>query len=349
MVELKYRLSFNTPAFLGNAEQQAQWRTPPIKALIRQWWRVVKAPQVEYDHRRLLDAENRLFGAAGEDQQPWGRSKVILRLDHWSTGTLMPPKGEFVEHRESPVKKVAANTYLGYGPIGANKDRTALDPAKAQNVLRLRVLERDAEQEVMRAINLAAWFGGLGSRSRNALGSLHWAADGDTPMIEPLTPQGLQGVSVDYSRALKMDWPHAVGTDGSGCLIWWTRRHRDWMSVMKELARLKIELRTSKFFEFTSGGNSGHPQPLARHVLAYPAGGKHPVGASGWGKDGRMANQLRLRVHKDGDGCRGLIVHVPCGVPSHMRSSVRLPDEQLVWATVHRFFDNRQELTRLGG
>ena len=43
MLTLHYTLSFNTPAFLGNAEQQAQWRTPPIKALIRQWWRVVKA------------------------------------------------------------------------------------------------------------------------------------------------------------------------------------------------------------------------------------------------------------------------------------------------------------------
>lgn len=44
MINLTYRVSFNTPAFLGNAEQQAQWRTPPFKALLRQWWRVVKAP-----------------------------------------------------------------------------------------------------------------------------------------------------------------------------------------------------------------------------------------------------------------------------------------------------------------
>jgi CRISPR-associated protein Cmr1 len=112
---------------------------------------------------------------------------------------------------------------------------------------------------------------------------------------------------------------------------------------------LKIALRTSPPFEFKSGGHFGHPQPLARHVLAYPAGGKHAVDAKGWGKDGRMANQLRLRLHREAGGFRGVIVHVPCGVPSHMRSSVRLPDEQLVWQTVHRFFDNRQELTRLEG
>jgi len=33
--ELSYQLSFNTPAFLGNAEQQAQWRTPLFKALLK--------------------------------------------------------------------------------------------------------------------------------------------------------------------------------------------------------------------------------------------------------------------------------------------------------------------------
>ncbi len=43
MRELTYQVSFNTPAFLGNAEQQDQWRTPTFKAMQRQWWRMVKA------------------------------------------------------------------------------------------------------------------------------------------------------------------------------------------------------------------------------------------------------------------------------------------------------------------
>ena len=40
MQKLEYELSFLTPAFLGNAAQAGQWRTPPIKTLIRQWWRM---------------------------------------------------------------------------------------------------------------------------------------------------------------------------------------------------------------------------------------------------------------------------------------------------------------------
>jgi hypothetical protein len=31
MKKLEYTVSFTTPAFLGNAEQQTQWRTPPFK------------------------------------------------------------------------------------------------------------------------------------------------------------------------------------------------------------------------------------------------------------------------------------------------------------------------------
>ena len=40
MLTRTYTLRFLTPAFLGNADQNGQWRTPPIKALLRQWWRV---------------------------------------------------------------------------------------------------------------------------------------------------------------------------------------------------------------------------------------------------------------------------------------------------------------------
>lgn len=49
MKELRYTVRFNTPAFLGNAEQAGQWRTPPFKALLRQWWRVAYAAERNFD------------------------------------------------------------------------------------------------------------------------------------------------------------------------------------------------------------------------------------------------------------------------------------------------------------
>jgi CRISPR-associated protein Cmr1 len=38
MTETSYTVRFVTPAFLGDADQKGRWRTPPFKALIRQWW-----------------------------------------------------------------------------------------------------------------------------------------------------------------------------------------------------------------------------------------------------------------------------------------------------------------------
>ena len=60
MIERSYHLTFNTPAFLGNAEQAGQWRTPPIKALLRQWWRVVYA--AEHPNGVSVDAMRRAEG-----------------------------------------------------------------------------------------------------------------------------------------------------------------------------------------------------------------------------------------------------------------------------------------------
>lgn len=92
MTKLEYQVSFTTPAFLGNAEQQAQWRTPPFKALLRQWWRVAKAKESGYDHLRLREAEGLLFGNAWLEpvngKARHRRSDVRIRLVPWEDGTL---------------------------------------------------------------------------------------------------------------------------------------------------------------------------------------------------------------------------------------------------------------------
>jgi len=87
MVQQHYTLSFITPAFLGNAEQQGQWRTPPFKALLRQWWRVAAAKSHDYNHERLREAEGRLFGNAWIEND-FRKSEVRLRLDAWDMGRL---------------------------------------------------------------------------------------------------------------------------------------------------------------------------------------------------------------------------------------------------------------------
>ena len=369
MRELIYQVSFNTPAFLGNAEQQAQWRTPPFKALLRQWWRVVKAPEVGYDHRKLLKLENALFGSA-LDGDGSSRSQVRLRLSAWDEGTLSRvPNGEMVSHDEVPSKQVGANLYLGYGPIGG-QTRSAIDVKVPAQTFKIRCPEEhaDALQKVMQ---LSAWFGTLGSRSRNGWGSLEITSFDDTPILgfnALSSKDSIQNISQPrpLSDCLTTEWRHAVGASDAGVPTIWRLfklgpknnegkttlvSFTSWEEVMKELARIKIAVRTAPYFKFQNGGNQGHSSPLPRHVLSYPTGSKHSVNASSWGQSGRMANQVLFKVHRREAGFAATIAHFPTRIPQHMVGHLHLPDQVAVWQEVHRLLDAERKngLQRMKG
>ncbi len=89
MEKLAYTVRFTTPSFLGNAQQSGQWRTPPLKALLRQWWRVVWAAKHRYptDVRDMRRDEGLLFGDAGREGAAF-RSSVRIRLSRWSNGKV---------------------------------------------------------------------------------------------------------------------------------------------------------------------------------------------------------------------------------------------------------------------
>lgn len=345
MTKLEYTVTFNTPAFLGNAEQQAQWRTPPFKALLRQWWRVVKAREVEYDHRRLLQEENRLFGAAADDGGGSHRSLVRFRLSAWSEGALKQwPNGESrlehpeVKNPEGRPRPVGAQLYLGYGPLTYRQGNTALNnnPIRTaindQTTTKLSLtLPEDFGPEITKSIQLAAWFGTLGSRSRNGWGALQLSGE-NIETIDSLIPAKLEAFVRNLNACLQLDWPHAIGGDGKGPLVWKTPPLNTWREAMKELARLKIAFRTQ--FKFTKPGVND------RHILAYPVT-KHNIPA--WGNQARLANQIRFKVAKTGDKYLGIIVHLPCRLPDQMASRLHgLPNQVSVWQSVHKVLD--QEL-----
>lgn len=362
MRKLEYTVRFTTPAFLGNAEQKGQWRTPPFKALIRQWWRVVKARDFSYDHHRLLEAEKRLFGAAAEEGKPWGRSKVLIRLDEWREGTLSHVDRRLtVYHPEAGDgqggREMGANLYLGYGPV--NSERSAIASDATPTKLQIRCPEENLD-ELQVAMQLAAWFGTLGSRSRNGWGALQLEGESVKGFAD-LDTDTVMSVAVArmLSDCLDRDWPHALGSDADGApLVWRLLRVREsekgqkqlvafdtWQEVMRELARIKIAFRTSGFFEFNGGGTGGHPVPQARHILAYPAGRNHTVAAQGWAHDGRLASQLRFKLLRHGTGYAGVIAHFPCALPAHMAVAFPsgLPDQLAVWQEIHRLLGEERK------
>ncbi|MEY4979617.1 MAG: hypothetical protein RLZZ352_1887 [Pseudomonadota bacterium] len=366
MQTLTYQVSFNTPAFLGNAEQQAQWRTPPFKALIRQWWRVVKAPQVGYDHKKLLALENALFGAAFDDGEAKShRSRIQLRLSGWGLGVLtqLPAMATHthpeVKTREGKPVAVDTAVYLGFGPVTLHGMRKAIAPNTDPLELKLRCPEADAP-DIRKAMQLAAWFGTLGSRSRNGWGSLHLEGEGLTALDglcdSKLAEQApLRTLTAALGDRLAAQWPHSVGLcDDNRPAVWrvFARRDTDqgkyigfadWKTAMERLAALKIGFRTQ--FKFNSG--KPHLRVEDRHVLAYPVTNHDLALTRDRSKpnSARLASQMRFKVVQNKAGeCFGLITHLPCTMPTAFfgDSGIRPPDlsQQIeVWQQVHAFLN----------
>jgi CRISPR-associated protein Cmr1 len=361
MIKNSYRLQLATPAFLGDADQKGAWRTPPLKALIREWWRIAVAPEVGYDVAMLKAREKALFGTAADDSREGNhKSQIRLALKHWNEGGLSDwgkvnpsaggkPGGDpKVKHPEVQFGggMVGSQLYLGYGPLVLEKGnpnvklkKGAALQAEEENTLTLAHLEANAD-ELQRALALAHWFGTIGGRSRNGWGSLAWEALTDSPTLPVLSKATLEqtGCARPLTRCLELDWPHAIGSDGKSVLVWQGKQtFANWRDAMKFLAQTKIDFRVA--LGFNSGDNSPKVEP--RHVIAYPVT-KHHVAQ--WGRNVRLANTLRFKLQAESDGTlHALIYHTPC-MPTLLHHGIDVLD---TWQRVHRHLDANPQLIRL--
>lgn len=335
---------FLTPAFLGDAEQKGRWRTPPFKALLRQWWRVAYAAAKNFNVNVLdmREIEGRLFGNAwltrrenGREKLAAERSKVRLRLSGWDQGTLPNWTGleaQGMPHPEVQRQSIGPHLYLGYGPLAFAQGGTALQrvPAiKAGESADLYIAVPKGEASpIEQALYLMHLYGAAGGRSRNGWGSfvLEWA-NGDWPPDFKLPIRSWQ-------QALAFDWPHAIGADGQGPLIWQTTEpSTDWKHVMRTLALIRMAVRT----QFLFSAPEPHQAPEERHWLAYPVTNHE---CRPWGKNLRLPNTLRCKVRpseKKPDELVGVVFHVPCLPPPEFAPQ-RAQIEQ-VWVKVHALLD----------
>lgn len=355
MKQLNYTLSFTTPAFLGNAEQNGQWRTPPIKALIRQWWRVAYAAEHQFrvNANDMRTEEGLLLGHAwlDTDRDSHGtkvaarKSLVRLRLDNWERGKLKSWAGPDVsvphpevKNREGRLTAVGSQLYLGYGPLvfrnGTALKSNAAIQAGEQAVLSIAVPDEYAPR-IEQALMLMDRYGTSGGRSRNGWGSFELTPLAGTPALEgasPLRP---------WREALDKDWPHALGQDETGAQVWQTTPCGDWKALMREMAIIKIGLRRLFLFPEVRPDGEVHE----RHWLSYPVT-KHNVRA--WDRNKlRLPNSLCFKIRGTPDGkLVGVIFHVPCLPPPEFHPDRRSIES--VWQRVHGFLDApAQKLTRI--
>lgn len=370
MKKLTYEVRFVTPAFLGYAEQKGQWRTPPFKALLREWWRVVKAKDVGYDHDELdelLKAENELFGVAHDDGNGGShKSRVLIRLGEWKGGTLKSwPNDPRVKHKEVDMGggNIGAHLYLGYGPLSYAKGvgtslKDAHPAVDANESATLSIYPESVAQGMETPIKLINWFGTIGGRSRNGWGSLMLSGNGIASEID-------RALVASYSRplaeCLRLDWPHAFGRDEKGLLIWKTKKtdFSSWSEVMKAMAEIKIAFRTS--VSINKNKDIADPKLDCRHILAYPItnhglgewceterNGKFKTDKRGKLIQGdRLANQLRFKVFKSNDKFYGIAYHLPCSVPRELLTKLTQAEitfiaekQKMIWKGVHDQIDS---------
>ena len=309
MRQMKYEVEFLTPAFLGNAEQSGQWRTPPFKALLRQWWRVAVAEGFGYDCRKLREEEGRLFGHAWleSDRNRDGNavharaSKVRIRLDRWDEGKetkvrwgdkeIRPP-GWKIRHPEVR-QPIGPLLYLGYGPLETRrvpssgrsdfatvfKKNAAIQSGESANLSI--AVPANHEDEMRAALALMNAYGAIGGRSRNGWGSFSLQPHDDA---SPAPDVDLAQFARPWRDALDVDWVHALGLDGQRPLIWQTARtDADWETDHAGLG--DREDRTA----YPVSSRQPSSSDTERSSLAVVS--DHQASNEGMGKDQRAATQ----------------------------------------------------------
>ena len=268
-------LQFLTPAFLGNAEQNAQWRTPPIKAQLRQWWRMAYAADHHFkvDVAAMRHEEGLLFGHAwlDDDRDERGdkvaarKSLVRIRLA-MPTGQPGTAWGAGTQHGVAPLKVVQDTSYAWFGLVKRGQglpDRNAIDVqgAESKRALLLAFPEKHAEC-IDTTLRLITQFGQLGSRSRGGWGSIHI---GDIP---PMLQTEMVRFSQPLEGCLRHDWPMSLCSDARGLCLWESKESfASWADVMRVIA---VERRKARLALKTPDGRDLRP------VLGFASPGRMP-------------------------------------------------------------------------
>ena len=318
MQVLRYAVRFLTPAFLGNAEQAGQWRTPPFKALLRQWWRVVWATRHDpNDTRQMRADEGKLFGNAWLDGEH-RKSEVRLRLSDWSQGQLTQENWRSLGSTRTSGRRPSRNArggggfdgmlYAGYGLLKSANEIERPRAISCDELSTISIaLPSHALDDIRRALVLIDLYGALGGRSRNGWGSVSLEAQGENEAPSPAAYPILRPLD----QALNLNWPHAIGQDQEGPLIWQTKsKYKDWRELMSKLGEIRKEI---------------------RKVDKIPKGG------------GRLPNAIRFKARAADESSSqlvGVAFHLPCK-PGEKAEAVPSND----WCRLHKKLDDLLERT----
>ena len=318
----EFTLKLTSPAFMGNAEQKGQWRTPPIKALLRQWWRVAYAAQhgFKISVPDMRQKEGRLFGFAADIGLKNGQGDSLQAQQSLLRLRLMEAKGKNPwtlgsQQGVAPLSDKLDTSYAWFGLIkrGNNgPDKTAIKPddIEGRRLLKLALPEQHWPQ-IQQSLQLINQFATLGSRSRGGWGSLQLEG------VEPLTAAQLNKYARPLDQCLADDWAMSLAVDSHGLLCWQSNKaYKDWAAAMSFIALQR---------------------KLVRGELKLPQNRREAVGFAN--SNGRMPSPLRWKVVPKAAGVQVIAFALPHQIPSDSR--VRMPPQLLssAWQTVAQTLD----------
>ncbi|MGD8175630.1 RAMP superfamily CRISPR-associated protein [Marinimicrobium sp. ARAG 43.8] len=324
MKQLSYTVRFLTPAFLGNAEQNGQWRTPPFKALLRQWWRVAYAAEKQFkvDITAMRREEGLLFGHAWleDDKDKQGqkvaarKSAIRLRLNAleqqtaWTTGS---------QQGIAPLSDGLSTSYAWFGLIQRGNglpNRTGIKSEVVAEAVRQLVLAfpDELQPRMEETIALIHAFGLLGSRSRGGWGALN--VEG----AKALQTNDMQRYARDIDACLQDDWAMSLASDKKGLCVWESKNTFDsWDKAMTFIAGERKAVRTA-----LKNGKDLRP-------------------ALGFASPGRMPSPLRWKAIASQPGKLTVRVFaLPHCIPDEGGKRLSLQDLQSAWRTVSSTLDN---------
>ncbi|MEA3240157.1 MAG: type III-B CRISPR module RAMP protein Cmr1 [Pseudomonadota bacterium] len=316
-----------TPMFLGGADQNAELRAASFKGLLRYWWRIACGYRF-HSATELYSEEAKLFGSPDDDS---GKSKVMVEV--LPGDNLIASKAGFkkladIKHPEVTGGKVNPLNYLaGMGLIKGAVQHSYFQPG---GHFRLKITASPKYVEEVLALFKA--FGAAGGRSRNGWGSLNISAENG--FFNP-SANALQTLIKPFNDAFNCDYPHCLGADTKGLLLWKTKGFtKSWEDCLRELADIYVKIR----LVLNIKGPKGKKQD--RHLLGYPVT-NHTVQDRGWNKQTRHASALRLLVRKSEGGlCSGYILHIPHLFSKKLWGELDAGKQKKIWRQVHAQLDS---------
>jgi len=284
--------------FLGNAEQEAEWRGEPFKALLRYWWRVTQPnlPRLEDGgNHELLQKESALFGFAGEMSGISAAKSLVTIMVTSDASQIKAPRPltnkplEHIDHPEVSFNegRIDPLVYMGgMGLIDARTRQVKHSFFPDQSTFELTInYPSDEEDRLLPLIALIQAFGAIGSRCRNGWGSFQVLDGGLHP---DKAQELLTGITCDWKKGFDKDYPNCLGRDGARPLVWKTEVDDTWGLTMRDLAQAYAWLRAGNSAERLPGLNPDRDKdPAERHLLGFPL--THHLATNpkwkGWGKE----------------------------------------------------------------